>query len=137
MKDGLYLKANEKVKIAKKFEAFIKSGMKPSLFTKALYSHLYLNFGFIAHYNREGFYNTRFHNPEGRVKTFDSIINANRWSFIDGNTSNNADLNIELKRIALKYYEAVKKGSVHDRKCVLKHMINDSQEKLLKLEGVL
>lgn len=112
-KDGQFLKAEEKAKIAKTFERFLKSGLKRTIFTRALYQHLSLHFGFIAHYNIDGFYQARFGGFKSTYMTLQSIIHASPWSFNDDNTSGNADLNLALKAIAEKYNDDVfEKGKI-------------------------
>ena len=58
----------DKQKFAKKFIAFVKSDFKESLFTKDFYNRLSMCFGHIAHYNREGFYNTWFSGRRHKIE---------------------------------------------------------------------
>jgi len=112
-KNGTYLTAADKEKIAKTFERFLKSGLNRNIFTKALYSHLSLNFSFIAHYNIDGFYQARFGGYKMGHLTIQSIINASNWNFNDDNTSGNADLNKAIREIALKYNDQIfEKGKI-------------------------
>lgn len=92
-KDGKYLTAADKAKVFKAWQRFLKSDLKPVHFTKGLYSVLSLHWGFIAHYNRAGFYSARFQHPTGREQTIESMLNPSRWTFVDDNCSGNADLN--------------------------------------------
>lgn len=111
MKNGKYLTAKEKENIAKAFERFVKNGFKRTQFTKALYNHLHLYFGFIAHFDIDGFYSARFQNPQGRVQTFQSILNAGPWTYKDGNTSGNADLNEAILKTVQGYSDEVGKAA--------------------------
>ena len=65
-RDVEFMTAQEKERVLKAWERFLKGGCKPQQFTKALYDHLILHCSFIAHYSREGFYNYYFSNA--RVK---------------------------------------------------------------------
>jgi len=96
MKNSQYLTADEKVKILTAFQCFIKSDFKKTQFTRALYQYLSIHFGFIAHYDINGFYEARFENPVGRASTFQTINDAGPWNFRDENTSGCADLNLAI-----------------------------------------
>lgn len=56
--DAEFLKATEKKEVLHDWEKFIKNGFSFSTFTSAIYTHLSVRCGFIAHYNRVGFYQT-------------------------------------------------------------------------------
>lgn len=56
-------------KVVRAFARFAKSGYKPSLFTRDLYLALSRSFGFIAHYDRDGFYAARFGGSDERMQT--------------------------------------------------------------------
>jgi hypothetical protein len=135
MKNGTYLTANIKEKLVKEFEKFILSGFQKTKFTKALYKHLSLNFGFIAHYDLNGFYEARFADPIGRVQTFTSIIDASLWCFKDENTGGNADLNTAIREIALKYAPTVNGDAKEQRKKDLREQIATLQKELFNLEN--
>src|SRR5208283_503762 len=53
-----FLSADEKRKILKRWTAFVKNGFQWHLFTDAVYHHLSLHCGYIAHFDRHGFYTT-------------------------------------------------------------------------------
>lgn len=61
-------------KVVTAFGRFAASGYKRALFTKELYQALSRAFGFIAHFDRDGFYNARFGDPEARVETLAIIV---------------------------------------------------------------
>lgn len=58
MSDGQFLSVGDKQKILRQWGKFVHYGFKPEMFTKAIYEHLHLHCGFIAHYDRMGFYYT-------------------------------------------------------------------------------
>ncbi len=58
MADTRFLSADGKRQILKQWKTFITSGFNPERFTKSVYEHLHLHCGFIAHYNKSGFYYT-------------------------------------------------------------------------------
>ncbi len=57
-KDSPFLTANEKKKVLHDWNKFIKNGYAWSCFTDRIYKHLSLHCGYIAHFNRIGFYQT-------------------------------------------------------------------------------
>ena len=89
-KDEKFLSKQQKEKILKNWCRFIKSGFKKGNFTDALYQHLHLHCGFIAHYNRRQFYNEYFIDPEDTLKfmnCFESECPASWMHFKDDLTS--------------------------------------------------
>lgn len=100
--DGKYTKAKDKELIYKAMVNFIKNDFAQSKFTKALYTHLHLNFGFIAHYDLHGFYQNRFADPEGRIKTYEAISRA---AGHDLNKEDSGDLNRAIKDLVVKNEE--------------------------------
>lgn len=67
-KDAQFLTAKEKEKLVKNMKSFLKNDFSITTFTDALYKHFSLHCGFIAHYDRNGFWNTYFTSPEGKVR---------------------------------------------------------------------
>ena len=67
--------AEQKAKFANHFVKFVKSGYKYSLFHKWFYNRLSMCFGFIAHYNKNGFYDTYFADIEKIVRFWQVIEN--------------------------------------------------------------
>jgi len=57
-KDSPFLTADEKKNVLHDWNRFIKNGYAWSCFTDRIYKHLSLHCGFIAHFNRIGFYQT-------------------------------------------------------------------------------
>jgi hypothetical protein len=58
LRDSEFMTAEQKKKVLRQWDRFIEGGFSPHLFTDAVYQHLNLHCGFIAHYNRAGFYST-------------------------------------------------------------------------------
>lgn len=54
--DSKWLSADEKRKILKQWAGFVKNGFPETSFTSSIYEHLHLHCGYIAHYNKHGFY---------------------------------------------------------------------------------
>ncbi|MGA2120370.1 MAG: hypothetical protein ABSH56_37320 [Bryobacteraceae bacterium] len=62
------MSAREKGLVLRTWVRFLKHGLRDADFTKRLYDHLIQHCGFIAHYNRSGFYRTYFESGEETVK---------------------------------------------------------------------
>ncbi|KPK35926.1 MAG: hypothetical protein AMK70_04240 [Nitrospira bacterium SG8_35_1] len=58
MTDADFLTAEEKIKILKEWEGFVQSGFLLERFTRNIYEHLHLHCGYIAHYDKGGYYYT-------------------------------------------------------------------------------
>lgn len=56
--DSKFMTAEQKKTVLRQWDRFIAGGFAFHLFTDAIYQHLNLHCGFIAHYNRMGFYST-------------------------------------------------------------------------------
>lgn len=54
--DSKWLTADDKRKILKQWTGFVRNGFPETSFTNAVYEHLHLHCGYIAHYNKHGFY---------------------------------------------------------------------------------
>ena len=63
-RDSEFLSADDKRKVLKAWVRFLQGGLRFAHFTKRLYEHLHLHCSFIAHYNRQGFYQTYFERGE-------------------------------------------------------------------------
>lgn len=66
--DVKFMSAKEKELVLKQWIRFIRGGFQWKQFTDRLYEHLHLHCSFIAHYNRLGFYETYFENPEDTAR---------------------------------------------------------------------
>jgi hypothetical protein len=58
LQDSKFMTAEQKKKVLRQWDRFIEGGFSSHLFTDAIYQHLNLHCGFIAHFNRMGFYST-------------------------------------------------------------------------------
>jgi hypothetical protein len=58
---------------------FMESEWKQELFTKSLYNRLSMCFGHIAHYNREGFYETWFTSDQARLRFLQHSLKYPCW----------------------------------------------------------
>ncbi len=63
--DAQYMTAQQKRRVLGDWVRFFKNGATFKRFTKRLYEHLTLHCSYIAHFNRHGFFDTYFGNPEG------------------------------------------------------------------------
>jgi len=57
----------DKQRFERQFKRFVERGFRREDFPKTFYQRLSNCFGFIAHYNVHGFYETYFTTPEGKV----------------------------------------------------------------------
>lgn len=112
------------MKVYKDYVRFVESGFAFSKFTKSLYQYLSLNFSFIAHFNREGFYSARFDNPRGRVQTFLQISKALDFRPTGG------DLNREIHNFTLKKASVFLDSAKKDREKELRNTINRAEKEL-------
>jgi hypothetical protein len=60
--------AEEKEKALRDWKKFIEHDFDLKYFTERLYKHISLHCEFIAHFNRHGFYDSYFANPESTIK---------------------------------------------------------------------
>ncbi len=58
LKDSEFMSAEQKKRMLRQWDRFVERAFGFELFTNAVYQHLNLHCGFIAHYNRSGFYST-------------------------------------------------------------------------------
>lgn len=71
--------AEEKARMGDAILAFIARGMPRSGWTMSLYNRLSHMFGFIAHYDRHGFWHTHFASTAGRVAFLEQIAGYPCW----------------------------------------------------------
>ena len=74
-----FLTADEKAKIYNAWIKFLNSGFSKSRFTKALYEHLHLHCGYIAHYDINGFYTEYFNGDLQDKQRFFETLENNSW----------------------------------------------------------
>ena len=77
MKDTKFMTAQEKEKVLRNWESFLKSGCSKPQFTKPLYRHLINHCSFIAHYDIHGFYSTYFEEGEDTAHFLSQFDNRN------------------------------------------------------------
>ena len=65
--------AEEKAKFANHFTRFLYSGFSRAFFTDGFYRRLHNQFGFIAHRDRDSFYDYYFTSQEGHTRFLDNI----------------------------------------------------------------
>lgn len=102
--------AQEKEKVLRAWERFLKHGCARHQFSKALYHHLTLNCSFIAHYSLDGFYSTYFEEGEDTIRFLSQFDDSNGiprsveygmyYWYTDARYH---DLNSEMCRVASKY----------------------------------
>jgi len=118
MKDCQFMTAEEKRKVLKQWQAFLKSGLQKDKFGKSLYRHLTLHCEFIAHYDIHGFYSTYFEEGEDTARFLSQFDNSNGvpnsieygmiYWYLDGDYN---DINSEMCRVATKYIPALRAKS--------------------------
>jgi hypothetical protein len=81
-----FMSATDKEKILKAFNRFVKSDFAWSCFSKALYDHLYLHCGFIAHFNRLEFWNYYFQDFFKTSESNDERFQEFLIAFVDQDT---------------------------------------------------
>jgi len=115
MKDTQFMTAKEKELTLKQWRTFIQNGMQFKHFTKRIYRHLTLHCEFIAHFDRWGFYQTYFEDPENTMrflKQFDpegdhkSVELGSTFWWSD---SEYRDLNVAMSQVVGEYLEELMK----------------------------
>ena len=71
--DVQFMTARQKDLVLKGWRKFLRHGLKKQHFTKRLYEHLHVHCGFIAHYNRHGFYATYFEAGQDAERFFEAF----------------------------------------------------------------
>ena len=64
----------DKEKFIKHFKRFVLGGFRKTIFHKWFYTRLSLCFGFIAHYNKHGFYEEKFSSVAKQIDFLRSIL---------------------------------------------------------------
>lgn len=101
--DAHFMSAREKQKVVNNFKKFLKNNCSETTFTKALYNHLHLHCGFIAHYNINGFYNTYFTGDKDDLLQFcrnflDEDYKASPYSCTQDMSDINMAMSLELEK---------------------------------------
>jgi hypothetical protein len=71
-----YSTAEQKAAVANHLLGFIAAGFPENKFTKAFYERLCNCFGFIAHLNRNGFFETFFTCTADKLRFIEAVVNA-------------------------------------------------------------
>ena len=110
MEDSRFMSAQEKEKVLRQWELFLKSGLSKDKFTKSLYHHLIQHCSFIAHYDLHGFYSTYFEEGEDATQFLSQFDNRKgipasvEYGMIYWYTDPDYnDINSEMCRVASKY----------------------------------
>ncbi len=74
--DAQYMTAQQKRRVLGDWVRFFAGWTELKRFTKRLYQHLTLHCSFIAHFNRQGFYQTYFADPEALQRFLDQFDRA-------------------------------------------------------------
>jgi hypothetical protein len=115
-KDTQFLSAEEKLKVLRAWKKFVTLGPELHLFTQTLYRHLMQHCSFIAHYDRMGFYNHYFSDPEMTL-TFFKQFDVDNWftsvEYGDHWWYENED-NGDLARAMCNVFELVKKETYEE-----------------------
>jgi hypothetical protein len=138
--DSKFMSADEKAKVLKNWEMFLRSNLEKDKFTQALYKHLINHCSFIAHYDLHGFYATYFENGESTLaflSQFDTrhgIPRSIEYGDLSGwlTDEDYCDINIEMCRIAWKYIPALEFKANNDQR----HSDLAHAEFLLKKHGM-
>ena len=70
------MSAEEKGLVLRQWDRFVESGFDRKYFTDRLYKHLINHCSFIAHYNRNGFYQTYFSEKRNTGKFIDQFTSG-------------------------------------------------------------
>lgn len=104
--------AAQKEKLFKSLTKFILEGCMADKFTKALYRQTMNMFGFIAHYDRNGFISEYFETQEGKLEFLNMI---RRWPCYGDNSFTLSDVEREIQSwLAANFayvLEAISEGS--------------------------
>lgn len=118
--DSPFMSAQEKAKVLRAWERFLKGGCQREQFTKALYHHLMQHCSFIAHGRINGFYATYFEDGDQTIR-FLAQFDPTKATFAEPNgkliipprsaeigmtywaKGDYEDINTEMIRVAGKY----------------------------------
>jgi len=109
-KDVKFMSAEEKRKVLKQWETFLRNDCTKDHFTKLLYHHLIQHCSFIAHYDLHGFYATYFEEGEDKIRFLSQFDNSNgipksvEYHMTYWITDEDyCDINIAMCQVAAKY----------------------------------
>jgi len=133
------MSAREKQKVVNNFKRFLKNDCSQTTFTKALYQHLHLHCGFIAHYDINGFYNTYFTGDKDDLLQFcknflDEDYTAKPYSCQSDMNDINMVMSLELEKqfpkLIKPFVDKTKQSALFEIKRLMAHNnidINDLQ----------
>jgi len=105
--DAPFMTAEDKAKVLRQWEIFLKHGCQEKNFTDRLYKHLTLHCAFIAHFNREGFYAYYFTTGDAMARflsQFNGLGNRSiEYGILDWTLGDCLDLNSEMCMVGAKY----------------------------------
>jgi len=133
--DVRFMTAAEKARVAKQWDVFLASDMSADKFTRALYEHLHLHCGHIAHYDIHGFYAEWFAAPEQRIafmRQWDSDYRTGRFGCAG---SDYDDLHHVMHDSLVKHADRIFALARHAEEENLREHIARSQARLDAMQG--
>ena len=137
--DTKFMSADEKAKVLKHWEMFLRSNLEKDKFTQALYKHLINHCSFIAHYDIHSFYATYFENGDdtlhflSQFDTRQGIPRSIEYGMTYWLTDDDYyDVNTEMCCIAWRYIPALELKAKNDQR----HSDLAHAELLLKKHGM-
>ena len=111
LKNGI----GEKKKILKLWDRFLRTDFQAENFSRFLYKHLTQHCGFMAHYDKYGFYATYFENPRDTIKflrQFDKdfgcvSVESNTTYWLEVEKDEYKAINVEMCIVADKYKKEI------------------------------
>lgn len=77
LKDTKFMSADEKRRVLRAWDKFLKGNLSRDCFSHTLYHHLVQHCEFIAHFDINGFYATYFEEPENAIKFLSQFDDRN------------------------------------------------------------
>lgn len=115
-RDEQFMSAAEKEKVFRAWIRFLKGGCAKAQFTEALYHHLIQHCSFIAHYDRNGFYNVYFERITSDLFRFFDQFDPEKpgvsaeygWTGWLAPRNTGADLNQAMREAAAPYLASLR-----------------------------
>ena len=145
--DAQYMTAQQKRRVLGDWVRFFAGGMEFKRFTKRLYEHLTLHCSYIAHFGRQGFFETYFADPEALQRFLDQFDRSNgcvsteygmTYWIRDGNDVSAAyyDLNNALVDTIADMLPALREQARQRSVATAREQLRASEQKLARLEAV-
>ncbi len=145
--DAQYMTAQQKRRILGDWGRFFETRMDYKRFTKRLYEHLTLHCSFIAHFNRQGFFDTYFADPEALQRFLDQFDRSKgcvsteygmTYWIRDGNdvSAQHYDLNSALVDAIAHMLPALREQARQRAVDAAREQLRASEQKLARLEAV-